>query len=152
MNVSPAMTLDNWSAIVSVHLALLTPSATVKHQTNHKSLKGELKGQWHPHQILQLHPLPWHSCYDPLNSDMDPPRQRNHLREAPSFHPHPILCLNKESLIILPPKGTFSNCKDHGVFLRFQPRREQMPLTYPLILLKRAPPPPHTHPGNTHWS
>ena len=110
--------------------------------------KEELKGQWHPHQVLRLCPLPWHSHHDSLNSDMDPSRQRNHLQEAPSFHPHPILCLNKETLSILPPKGIFSNRMAHGVFLRFQPTREQMPLTCPLILLKCVPP----HPGNTPCS
>lgn len=46
---------------------------------------------------------------------------------------------------MLPPKGIFPNRMAHGVFLRFQPRREQMPLTCPLILLQHVPP----HPGNT---
>ena len=36
MNVSPAMTLDNWGGVVCEYLVLLTPSALVKHQTNHE--------------------------------------------------------------------------------------------------------------------
>lgn len=59
MSVSPARTLDNWGGIVCAYLALLTPSAPVKHQTNHEIPKrGSSKDSDIPTKFYSFVPFP----------------------------------------------------------------------------------------------
>ena len=78
MSVGPAMALDNWGVSYSI-CAFGSAHAICSNQASNRPQspwKGGFREQCHPHQVLQLSPLPWHSHHDSLNSDMYPPKTK----------------------------------------------------------------------------